>query len=537
MKNMKIFEFKYLLLVVLLLFPGYVITILAQNNNPIVFTNPDVEKSEAYLNGNKYQKDLLLFLNMLESTHPAFAPGMHPPFNTEEVRDKGYIWAKKCGSTVQLWDYLQSIAATLQDNHTTLFIDFNRSRIYPFMFYQISGNYYLFTVTKQYASYLGKRIININGHPVQAVIESFRPLFSCNNEIDFRQKIRNQISFEVLWTNNSYKSPDSLLHLTFEDGTSIGLEAKTVENRDLSALQTKPNYFQARQNSNDLFLYKIFQEQKICYFQFNLCEDQSSLRLNLHNNTRGLTPEQIEQTLERYPRFDNFLNRMFEEIAAKNIKTLVVDVRNNRGGNGNLCRVLLSWLILPEKEITGVSKIRFSSLWEMSYPQIAADYKKKFAQNGIDYRLGELYDNKKLSQLISQDGKPPISGMDYDTLFVQNREAEKVFRGNVIFIQDAGTYSSAGQLITDATDNHTGMVLGSESAFRPCHYGDMLTWKLPNTYIKGSVSHKIFLRPDTSRYNEKSIRPALNLDYTWSDILESNDIYWNWILNMYGGPQ
>lgn len=536
MTNMKIFRLRYLLLIAIFFF-GHSVTVPAQENNSIVFTNPEVEKSQTYLNGNNYQKDLLLFLNMLESTHPAFAPGMHPPFNMEEIRDKGYVWAKNCDSDIQFWDYLQSIASTLQDNHTTLFIDFNRSRIYPFMFYQISGNYYLFTVTKPYASYLGKRIININGHPVQEVIESFRPLFCCNNDIDFEQKIRNQISFEVLWTNNPYNSPDSLLHLTFEDGTSIGLEPKTAGKRDLSALQTKPNYLTARQNSNDLFLYRIFQKQKICYLQFNLCEDQSSVRLSLLNNNRGLTPEQIEQSLAKYPRFDSFLNRMFDEISEKDIKTLVIDVRNNRGGNGNLCQLLLSWLILPEKQITGISKIRFSSLWEMFYPQTAADYKKAFAQNGIDYRLGELYDNKELSQLISRNGKTLISGMDYDALFVKNRDPEKVFKGNVVFIQNAGTYSSAGQLITDATDNHTGMVLGSESAFKPCHYGDMLTWELPNTSIKGSVSHKIFLRPDTSRYNERSIRPALNLDYTWNDILESNDIYWNWILNMYGNPQ
>lgn len=526
--------------VLLILFPAFHIELMqAQNNKPVVFNNLKIEQSEDYLTGNIYQKDVLLFFDMLESTHPAFAPNTQHPFNIKDTCKEGYEWAKSCTSINDLWVYLQNVASSLNDSHTMLYADYNSSLIYPFMYYKVGGSFYLYTITRQHSSSLGKKIVGINGYPINKVVESFKPLFSYDNEIDFEQKIKNQISFEVLWASNPYKSTDSLLHLAFDDGTTIDLEPKTANNRDLVALRTRQNLASAvRQNSNDLFLYKIFENQGICYLQFNLCEDQSSLRVSLLNNNQGLTPERIEQTLALYPRFDTFLNGMFEEISSKNIKTLVIDVRNNKGGNSNLCEVLLSWLMPLEKQVSLNTKIRLSALWEMSYPQFATEYKEAFTKNGVPYQLGEIYDGKVLSNiLVSKDGKYKMFGINYDELFVKNTDSGKVFNGNVIFIQNEDTYSSAGILITKAVDNGIGMVMGNESAFKPCHYGDLLIWQLPNTAIKGTTSHKLFLRPNSARCNEKSIRPAIHVSYTWNDVLDGNDVYWSWIVNMFAKKQ
>lgn len=447
----------------------------AQNTGSVSYHSPEVELSLSYINGNKFQRDLLLFFDLLKTTHPIFAPESIPPFDINEICVAGYEWAAQCDSDKALWTYLQKTVSSLNDGHTTLYPDYNSSLIYPFMFLKIGDKYYLYTVTREFASSLGKQIKSINRLPLSDVIQSFRPLFSSNNDADFEQKVKNQISFEILWENNPYRNTGSTLTLTFDDGTEIDIPAKSASDRDLVVLQTKWNPSSIRRHSNDLFRYEIIEDKSICYLQFNICEDQSSLRLNLLNDDRGLSTAQIEQVLSKYPRFDMFLNKMFEEIKLKNIKTLVIDVRNNRGGNGSLCDVLLSWLKPDTEFIKGKSYSRLSPFWEKYYPQIAKDYLEAFIQKGIAYSPEVLYDNQFISNIVlSDDGKYTLYGLDYDELFVRNRDTAKIFKGNVIFIQDEGTYSSAGQLITDARDNNIGIVIGSESAFTPCHYGDML---------------------------------------------------------------
>lgn len=59
-----------------------------------------------------------------------------------------------------------------------------------------------------------------------------------------------------------------------------------------------------------------------------------------------------------------------------------------------------------------------------------------------------------------------------------------------------------------------GTVIGAPGTFRATHYGDVLAWELPGTGIRGSVSHKLFRRPDPSRDAELSLRPDVVLPPT-----------------------
>lgn len=67
-------------------------------------------------------------------------------------------------------------------------------------------------------------------------------------------------------------------------------------------------------------------------------------------------------------------------------------------------------------------------------------------------------------------------------------------------------------LVVDVRDNGLGTVIGERSTYRPTHYGDLLTWQLPNTGASGYLSHKIFFRPDTSRNGETCLEPDVLLD-------------------------
>lgn len=75
----------YLLLIPLLL------GVMACNDSyGVVVTNPEVEASDSYRKGNSYQRDFLLFADMLENTHPLFAETDKPHFDMDSLTRAGY---------------------------------------------------------------------------------------------------------------------------------------------------------------------------------------------------------------------------------------------------------------------------------------------------------------------------------------------------------------------------------------------------------------------------------------------------------------
>lgn len=284
-----------------------------------------------------------------------------------------------------------------------------------------------------------------------------------------------------------------------------------------------------RDNKKTPFQYKLLPKESICYLQFNSCMDQSSARLQYYMSKGDSIPEAIERKLLQFPRFDNFLGEMFQAIHTNDIKTLVVDVRDNSGGNSSLCDVLLSWLKPLQDLKKGTSWIRVSKLWEQCNPSLAQKYHQAYRENNLEFNMGELYDTASMPPIKSEH-KNSLSSEMISKLFVKNVDENKVFKGNVVFIQNSSTFSSAGLLITNAVDNNIGTLIGDNSSYRPCGYGDLLSWELPNTKIRGYVSHKIFSRPDGDKCGESSLTPTVYLANTWEQVLENKDACWEWVL-------
>lgn len=505
------------------------------NGQNLVFNtyiNEDVVNSEDYIKGNVYQKDFLLFVDLLKDSHPAFAQGNDFPFNVDSVRQDGYKWAYQCKSINDLKAYMQSVATLLNDAHTTLLPEVNNNLIYPFVFFKDDSAIYMRALNKGGESFLGKRIFQINGHPVLSVLNSFKRAISSDNEAYFENKVNNYMQLYSMWENNPFCRSDSLLQFIFEDGTALSLSPVTRQNINLVWKDDRSLPNPIRDNKKTPFQYKLLSKESICYLQFNSCMDQSSARLQYYMSKGDSIPEAIERKLLQFPRFDNFLGEMFQAIHTNGIKTLVVDVRDNSGGNSSLCDVLLSWLKPLQDLKKGTSWIRVSKLWEQCNPSLAQKYHQAYRENNLEFNMGELYDTASMPPIKSEHNNSLSSEM-ISKLFVKNVDENKVFKGNVVFIQNSSTFSSAGLLITNAVDNNIGTLIGDNSSYRPCGYGDLLSWELPNTKIRGYVSHKIFSRPDGDKCGESSLTPTVYLANTWEQVLENKDACWEWVLNNY----
>ena len=447
----------------------------------MVYTHAGVEASEEYQKGNKYQKDFLLMVKLLETTHPAFTDVVREPFKLSAISNKGYKHLSRCTNDLSFQIYLESILSKLSDGHTAVNIQSNVTSIYPLSTYFDGKDYYLQGTAKPYKDGLGKKIKTINGVKIQKVVDSFKNDFSYENEVGYqRQVLKNYLAIPFYWNNKPFKRPDNTLLVTFADSTTIQVSAVPAPFQAWEVYKPKQNrsLMQVRSKQNVPFSKQFYENRSIAYLQFNQCTDQYTLRKTYQDQGIQLT-QRHDSALSLVPNFYEFLRDFFREAKDKKIKTLVVDVRHNSGGNSELCLQLLSYLRPNSLLTTNRTYIRCSAFYEKYYQEAS-------------------------------------------------RKVERSIRA--IFIQDEDTYSSAGMLITMAYDNHIGIVIGGPSSYNATSYGDILSWSLPNTQTTGTISHKLFLRPNYMDYNDLQLQPDEVIIPSWEEVCKDFDPCWSWVL-------
>lgn len=471
----------------------------AYGHNTVVYHDTEVEATEAYINGNDFQKDLLLYADMLGDTHPYYANAEHRAKLQKRVR-KMYKECGKIGNVAEFKLYLAKVAATLHDGHTAIYYWSSPDRIFPVRF-TINGNApsIVDLCQDEYRDILGKEVKFINGKPLKKILNAAREIVSADNEVNFENLVTEYLLLTDFWAMLGMSSEE--LHITFADNTTATIPA--INKRELKVTQLQSNLSnRVTAPRRVLFDYQIFDKEGICYLQFNQFADR-------------VTHPQMKQLA----RFDEFMSQMMADIEAKEINTLVVDLQYNSGGNSALGNVLLSWL-KPFGEIEQYSAdVRISELMLERYP-----YYKEFTYDGKPLELGRVYSaptfdhnrEVKSSGNITQDS----------TYHVLNLDPERLFKGEVIFVQGKDTYSSATLLLTTARDNGIGKIVGEPSGGRPSHYGDILFCTLPNTLITATVSHKHFIRPNRAKVECEYLTPDVLIDTNNPD----KDLVWEWIV-------
>lgn len=453
----------------------------------------DVESSKEYINGNAYQKDLLLYSKTFELTHPYYANRK----NAKALRKQTKRLYKELMDVTDIGEFqsaLQAFTSHLNDGHSQVASTLSTELIYPlYIMFDTKDSGYLLAVEDDYKESLGKRITEVNGEPIGELMARGGQFISGDNEIFKNNQLSRQLQMKAFWEKCGYT--DNEIVLTFEDHSSITIPAGTAQGLAFEQLNME---FDSPTTLREVpFYYEIFDSQGICYLQFNMCFD-------------SLNYPQLGQ------RFDDFIEGMMAEIAAKSIKTLVVDVRNNGGGNSGLCDVLLSYLTDFDKMKNVGCRVRMSQLLLHHQPNLEG----VVLNDGSQPQLGEVFDFWEVKRDEAQE-EPDAHRINHDP--------EKIFKGEVIFISGRGTYSSAGLLLTLARDNHIGTIIGETSGHRPSHFGDVLRFSLPNTATKATVSCRHFTRPNEELNNDVELVPDVVLNL--SDYTEEKDPAWEWIIS------
>ena len=212
---------------------------------------------------------------------------------------------------------------------------------------------------------------------------------------------------------------------------------------------------------------------------------------------------------------------MFEEIRKKKVETLVIDLRQNGGGDLELGNYITSYLAGGENfkgygeglKISNSNKIIFKethqlidSLYQLKYGKPIPDGVFTEENLATDYVRKDFYKKQKTPNSIYSLERPNWQ-----------------FRGKVYIISGSNTGSAASMFTVQMKDNGLAEIIGVPPANQPTGSTVVLPLELPNTKRQISVSTHFFTRPDSNKHNV----PYLEIDHyfplTKKDYFESRD--------------
>lgn len=419
------------------------------------------------------RKDFEFLTQTLEQVHP----DLYAYANRESVRALGQRIERELVSPMTRTEFFKTVApfvAQLGDGHTSVFPpteEYSRFRsegglAFPFTVHYDAGGG--ITIIRNYTTdsslVEGARILSINGLSADSLFRRFTAEFSGEREI-FRTT-RAAAQFRLLLWLHHVVSPYSI-EITSANGLTRnmrldGIPQTAVLRQDsLRARQfiRVPNYSFKRLDGN------------IGYLDFRSMTD--------------------------IPAFDAFLETTFREIKDRTVRGLIIDLRNNGGGDSRLGDALLSFIT------------------DSSYHQAERKEWKMSSQYKAYMRSGLPWWVRWFPITWVSAAARNYFGAEDGAIVVQRYESRTPppnplrYRGKVCFLIGPGTFSSAMMLANTVADFRIAKLIGEQSGGIPNSFGEIYRFDLPNSKLRVSVSSARFVRANGDVEDRRGVVPDI----------------------------
>ena len=157
------------------------------------YHDADVEASKEYTEGNAYQKDLLLYVDMLGDTHPYYADAKHRAKLTKSAK-RLY---RECGKIEDVTEFkllVARLAASLNDGHTAIFYWTSPNKIFPVRVALGGGaSAVVDACSQELSELLGREVVKINGKPLKQILTQAREIVSADNDVNFENLVEDYL--------------------------------------------------------------------------------------------------------------------------------------------------------------------------------------------------------------------------------------------------------------------------------------------------------------------------------------------------------
>lgn len=207
---------------------------------------------------------------------------------------------------------LYKLIKEIDDEHTR--IEPIYKTIFPVKFNFFKEGVFVTSTDVINSNLLYKKLNGIGNNPLKKIIKKFKKLFNDDNQSYFRVCFQNSINNpRILKGLNISKS--NLNSIFTLDG--INYQIYSIQKEKFSS---KPVSKLLRYSNNDNYWYELIDNGKTLYFNYQSCS------------------EQFEKP------FEYFSNQLFKFIENKKPKKIIIDLRNNSGGNSAVLNPFLEKL-------------------------------------------------------------------------------------------------------------------------------------------------------------------------------------------------
>ena len=269
----------------------------------------------------RWQLDIDSFARQLTELHPnLFARVSRSRFESEI--------ASLRASVPSLPDFavvvgLMRILALVGDSHTTIDLrSFNGFRQLPVRFEWFADGIFVVGASEEHRQALGLRLVRIGSASVTAVVENLSEVIPYENDSWLRFSVVSLLTVPEILEARSLVADASRVPLGLEDaeGRAVEMEVEAEPRQTLTLVdwgpppEARPLY---RQREDENYWLTFLEPSRILYVQYRRASDGG--------------PEPFSQ----------FAARIVQMLDSEPVRALVLDLRNNTGGNSGLMEPLL----------------------------------------------------------------------------------------------------------------------------------------------------------------------------------------------------
>ncbi|WP_029902896.1 S41 family peptidase [Prevotella sp. 10(H)] len=351
---------------------------------------------------------------------------------------------------VDFFRLVTPLVVKLNDGHTRIYPPANlleEDRIQFPLFVDINKNGKTFSLKNDYSDAAwtvpaGTEILSVNGHKSRDMYDKFLTYIS-GEKVEFKQEMMKYL-FNAL---PYFIYGDSVFSVSYMDESK---KAKSVTLKGMSSADLEESR-------------KQYQEQKYPDYSFSIDKPDNVAIIDF-------------RSFVNLERFKVFLDSVFTVIKKENLNNLIIDIRNNGGGNSALGDELFQY-------ISPVPFTQYGNVTVKISPTLKRLWNDKESPIGL-----ETYSNTEES-------------------LIKLRENNLRYNGNIYLLTSSMTFSSAADFAWAFQYFKMGTVVGEETGGLVVSFGDVVGTKLPSTNMSYGVSFKKFYGYGADDSNRHGVIP------------------------------